>query len=112
MHLLHLLAVAAVAAAVAAVAASPSSQRSLNQTAADLRTSNDTEFLESRAAHSNLTVDQALEGIAMDWQEEVIPGTRLADYGTNLDGFSRCAAGAGDCESVCALLPHGLSFSA
>lgn len=38
---------------------------------------------------SNLTVDQALEDIAMDWQSEVIPGTTLADYGTNLDGFSR-----------------------
>lgn len=38
---------------------------------------------------SNLTVDQALEDISMDWQGEVIPGTTLADYGTNLDGFSR-----------------------
>ena len=38
---------------------------------------------------SNLTVDQTLEDISMDWQGEVIPGTTLADYGTNLDGFSR-----------------------
>lgn len=33
-----------------------------------LRTSNDTTFLNGRAAKSNLTVDQALEAIVMDWQ--------------------------------------------
>jgi len=54
-----------------------------------LRISNDTSFLHSRAAKSNLTVDQALEAIVLDWQGSVIPGTSLADYGTNLDGFSR-----------------------
>jgi hypothetical protein len=54
-----------------------------------LRTSNDSAFLASRAGQSNLTVDQALEAIVLDWRGSVIPGTRLADYGDNLDGFSR-----------------------
>ena len=58
-----------------------------------LRTSNDTEFLESLATggvtSSNLTVDQALEGVVLDWKDVAIEGTRLADYGTKLDGFSR-----------------------
>jgi hypothetical protein len=53
-----------------------------------LRTSNDSNFLSQLAGQSNLTVDQNLEEIVLDWQAEVIEGTRLADYGGNLDGFS------------------------
>ena len=50
---------------------------------------NDTNFLKARAAQSNITVDEALGAIVLDWQGSVIEGTRLTDYGGNLDGFSK-----------------------
>ena len=36
----------------------------------------------------NLTVEEALEGIVTDFQEYLIPGTNLVDYGPSMDGFS------------------------
>ena len=53
-----------------------------------LKTSNDSAFLQQRAGQSNITVDEALEAIALDWRGLAIEGTALADYGTTLDGFS------------------------
>eukprot|EP01046_Picozoa_sp_COSAG06_P025616 COSAG06_NODE_2163_length_7438_cov_2.447200_7_plen_421_part_00 len=55
-----------------------------------LRVNNDTAFLGQIAASSrlNLTVDEALEGIVTDFQEYLIPGTNLVDYGPAMDGFS------------------------
>jgi len=54
-----------------------------------MRINNDTEFLNSKAGTSNLTVDEALENLTLDWMTRVIPGTSsLVDYGSKLDGFS------------------------
>ena len=53
-----------------------------------LRINNDTKFLHMRAASSNQTVEDALEAIATDFQEYLIPGTNLVDYGPAMDGFS------------------------
>ena len=53
-----------------------------------LRLNNDTAFLRSKAASSNLTVEEALEGIATDFQEYLIAGTNLVDYGPAMDCFS------------------------
>jgi hypothetical protein len=53
-----------------------------------LRINNDTQFLGMQAASSNMTVEEALEGIATDFQEYLIPGTNLVDYGPSMDGFS------------------------
>ena len=53
-----------------------------------LRVNNDTTFLHMQAASSNQTVEDALEGIATDFQEYLIPGTNLVDYGPSMDGFS------------------------
>ena len=52
------------------------------------RINNDTKFLCMQAANSNQTVEDALEGIATDFQEYLIPGTHLVDYGPDMDGFS------------------------
>ena len=38
-----------------------------------LRVNNDTKFLHMQAASSNQTVEDALEGIATDFQEYLIP---------------------------------------
>tara|TARA_B110000208_G_C11778562_1_gene432975 strand:+ start:128 stop:2587 length:2460 start_codon:yes stop_codon:yes gene_type:complete len=58
-----------------------------------IHTSNDTGFLDTLATNgatkSTLTVEEALEGVVNDWKDVAIDGTRLADYGTTLDGFSR-----------------------
>ena len=35
-----------------------------------------------------MTVEEALEGIATDFEEYLIPGTNLVDYGPSMDGFS------------------------
>jgi hypothetical protein len=55
-----------------------------------LRVNNDTAFLGKRAASArlSLTVEDALEGIVTDFQEYLIPGTNLVDYGPAMDGFS------------------------
>ena len=53
-----------------------------------LRVNNDTNFLHSQAATSNMTVEDALEGIATEFLEYLIPGTYLVDYGPAMDGFS------------------------
>ena len=53
-----------------------------------LRLNNDTAFLNARAASTNKTVLEALEAIATDWQNYLIPGTMLVDYGPAMDGFS------------------------
>ena len=53
-----------------------------------LRINNDTGFLLAKAANSNMTVEDALEGIVTDWQEYLIPDTHLVDYGPAMDGFS------------------------
>ena len=52
------------------------------------RVNNDSTFLAMRAATSNMTVEQALEGIATDFQEYLVPNTHLVDYGPAMDGFS------------------------
>ena len=54
-----------------------------------LAVNNDSAFLRARAGATNLTVDEAFEGIALDWQGAVVPGTAgLVDYGGAIDGFS------------------------
>jgi hypothetical protein len=53
-----------------------------------LRVNNDTRFLHMQAASSNQTVEDVLEGIATDFEEYLIPGTNLVDYGPDMDGFS------------------------
>lgn len=53
-----------------------------------VRINNATDFLAQSAANTSATVDDALETIATDWQEYVIPGTKLVDYGPKMDGFS------------------------
>ena len=53
-----------------------------------LRINNDTAFLMAVAANTSQTVEQALQTIVMDWQEYLIPGTQLVDYGPSMDGFS------------------------
>ena len=53
-----------------------------------LRVNNDTQFLHSLAGGTNRTVEQALEGIATQYQEYLIPGTKLVDFGPAMDGFS------------------------
>ena len=51
-----------------------------------LRVNNDTNFLRSRAANrSDLDVEAALEGIALDFKEYLIPDTSLVDYGPAMD---------------------------
>lgn len=54
-----------------------------------IRVNNDSTFLASHAGRSNLTVDEALDAIVLDWRGSAIEGTRLVDYPVNLDGFSR-----------------------
>ena len=46
-----------------------------------LRVNNDSVFLQQEAAASGMSVEDALEGIATDWQAYLIPGTHLIDYG-------------------------------
>ena len=53
-----------------------------------LRVNNATSFLKMKAASSNMTVEEALEGIATDFEEYLIEGTHLVDYGPAMDGFS------------------------
>ena len=51
-----------------------------------LRVNNDTDFLRSHAANrSDLDVEAALEGIALDFLEYLIPDTSLVDYGPAMD---------------------------
>jgi len=55
-----------------------------------VRLNNATDFLEQHAANNtrNLKVEDALEMIVKDFQEYLIPGTNLVDYGPDMDGFS------------------------
>ena len=55
---------------------------------AHLRVNNDTSFLNSRASGSSQSVDDVLQGIATDYQQYLVPGTMLVDYGGAMDGFS------------------------
>ena len=56
--------------------------------ASHLRVNNDSAFLAGMVRGRNLTVDDALEAMALEWQDRVIPGTKLVDYGEAMDGFS------------------------
>eukprot|EP00040_Diaphanoeca_grandis_P030960 m.184217 g.184217 ORF g.184217 m.184217 type:complete len:635 (+) comp32181_c5_seq16:689-2593(+) len=56
-----------------------------------LRINNDTSFLAQSAtpiSKRNISVEDALELIVLDFMEYLIPGTNLVDYGPDMDGFS------------------------